>query len=58
MEIFFSGILVLLGSSVAAFAWFDWHWALYWVVVFLAPSFVVLAWLVWHSGAWQRSDRN
>jgi hypothetical protein len=54
METFFSGILVLLGSSVAAFAWFDW----YWVLAFLAPSFVALAWLVWHSGAWQRSDRN
>ena len=58
METFFSGILVLLGSSVAAFAWFDRHWGVYWVVGFLAPSFVALAWLVWHSGAWQGSDRN
>lgn len=54
METFFSRIFVLLGSSVAAFAWFNW----YWVAVLLTPSVAALAWLVWHSGAWQRSDRN
>jgi hypothetical protein len=58
MENLFSGILVLVGPSVAAIAWFDWHWGMYWVLVFLSPSFAALAWLVWQSGALERPDRS